>query len=148
MQFLPRILLFWLALMYAAPVFALSPANAYILRCAGCHGMEGAGSQTGGIPDFRGTVAAFAYLPAGRRYVVQVPGVLASGLDPQQTADVMNHLMTRWGGASLTGEFVPFTEAEVAQLQAEVIPDVVGFRRDLAAEMTRNNLPVAAYPWP
>jgi hypothetical protein len=144
----PQYLLLWLTQLSAAPTFSLSPANAYILRCAGCHGMEGAGSLTGGIPDFRNTVAGFSYLAAGRRYVVQVPGVLASGLDPQLTADVMNHVMTRWGGTSLVTEFVPFTAAEVARLRRDPIQDVVSFRRALVVEMVAHKLPVAAYPWP
>lgn len=132
----------------AAPAFSLSPANAYILRCAGCHGMEGAGSLTGGIPDFRGYVAAFAALPAGRRYVVQVPGVVASGLDHEQTAQVMNYVMTRWGGSSLPQNFQAFTAGEIAELRRLEIHDVVSFRRTLVDEMAKNNLPVATYPWP
>lgn len=126
----------------------MSPANAYLLRCSGCHGIEGAGTVAGGIPDFRGYVAAFAYLPAGRRYVVQVPGVLASGLDHGQAAAVMNYVMTRWGGVSLHGDFVPFTAAEVAALRTEPIADVVNFRRALVREMAERQLPVAVYPWP
>jgi mono/diheme cytochrome c family protein len=154
-------LLLWLAFL-AAPAFSLSPdntdissgkadispANLYILRCSGCHGTEGAGSLTGGIPDFRGYVAAFSYLPAGRRYVVQVPGVLASGLDHDQTAEVMNYVMTRWGGISLRDDFAPFTAEEVAALRRESISDVVGFRRILVREMAEHHLPASAYPWP
>lgn len=123
-------------------------ANDYILHCAGCHGMNGAGSEVGGIPDFRDYVAAFSYVPEGRRYVVQVPGVLSSRLDPAATADVMNYVMQRWGGASLREDFQPFDAAEVAALRQEPIADVVRFRRELARNMAMRDLPVAAYPWP
>lgn len=110
--------------------------------------MEGAGSLPGGIPDFRDYVAAFSYLPDGRRYVMQVPGVVSSKLSDGATADVMNYVMTRWGGRSLRQEFVPFTAIEVAQLRQDEITDVVQFRRELVKNMAARNLPVAAYPWP
>lgn len=80
--------------------------------------------------------------------MVQVPGVVASGLDDQQTAAVMNYVMTRWGGSSLPEEFQAFTAVEVAELRREPIPDVVSFRRALTEQMARRNLPVATYPWP
>lgn len=127
---------------------SLNVANAYILHCAGCHGMEGAGSAAGGIPDFRGYVAAFSYVPDGRRYVVQVPGVLSTRLDSAATAEVMNYVMRRWGGDSLREDFQPFNAAEVAALRQEPIADVVRFRRELVRDMAARDLPVASYPWP
>ena len=143
-----RYLLLLLAWPLASTAKPLSPANAYILHCAGCHGMDGAGSTAGGIPDFRNYVAAFSRVPAGRRYVVLVPGVGATGLSAAEVAAVMNYVMTRWGGSSLPRDFVPFTPAEVARLRRVEIPDVVKFRRELAVQMQAQNLPVAAYPWP
>lgn len=110
--------------------------------------MQGAGSVKGGIPDFRNYVASFSYLPQGRQYVMQVPGVLISRLDDTNIATVMNYVMTQFGGTSLQQNFQPFSASEVATLRQNSITDVVKFRRDLVKTMQAQQLPVAAYPWP
>lgn len=120
----------------------------FILRCAGCHGMEGAGSQAGGIPDFRGYVGAFAHREDGRRYVMHVPGVAGASLSDRQIAEVMNYVMTTWGGPSLPPAYVPFTEAEVAALRAEPVGDVVAYRRKVVEELLGQGIATAGYPWP
>lgn len=120
----------------------------FILRCAGCHGMEGAGSEAGGIPDFRGYVGAFAHSEDGRRYVMHVPGVVGASLSDRQIAEVMNYVMTTWGGVSLPAEYLPFTEAEVAALRGEPVGDVVAYRRKVAEELLGQGIATAGYPWP
>jgi len=130
-----------------APSFA-GPENNFILRCAGCHGMDASGSMEGGIPDFRNYVASFSYTEKGREYLMHVPGVVNSSLTDREIAEVMNYAMTRWGGSSLRSDFKPFTEAEVHKLQQVVVKDVVKFRREVVEELTHQQLPVAEYPWP
>ncbi|WP_132546212.1 c-type cytochrome [Rhodovulum euryhalinum] len=127
---------------------AWGPETNYVLRCIGCHGADGAGSADVGIPDFRGYVGSFSASEAGRRYLMHVPGVTNASLTDTQIAEVMNHVMERFAGASLPADYRPFTPAEVTALRAERVGDVVALRRTVAADLTAAGLPVAGYPWP
>lgn len=126
----------------------LSADNNYILRCTGCHRMDGTGNPQGGIPDFRNSVGYFSDFPKGREYLVHVPGVLESSLTPKEIADVLNYVITRWGGKSLPDPYLPFTESEVTELQKIKIDDVVEFRRSLVERLNGQGIDVAEYPWP
>lgn len=120
----------------------------FILRCVGCHGMEGAGSEAAGIPDFRGYVGSFARSAEGRRYLMHVPGVTNASLSDAEIAEVMNYVIARFAGVSLDPAAPGFTAAEVTQLRAQEVPDVVALRRAVAADCVAQGYPVAGYPWP
>lgn len=120
----------------------------YVLRCTGCHGMEGAGSEQAGIPDFRGYVGSFARSEEGRRYLMHVPGVTNASLGDAEVAAVMNYVIERFAGASLDSQAPAFNAEEVARLRAEPVADVVALRRTVVAEYVKAGWPVAGYPWP
>ncbi|MDH2432347.1 hypothetical protein QCD60_07205 [Pokkaliibacter sp. MBI-7] len=127
----------------------LGAKNNFILRCTGCHGQDGSGSLAGGIPDFRGFVASFSFTPAGRLYLMHVPGVVSASLDNREIAAVMNYVMHEWGGDSFHArQYTPFTEQEVASLQQQEVKDVVKLRREVVKDLQAQGLPVAPYPWP
>lgn len=132
----------------AAGAGELSPRTNYILRCTGCHGMDGAGSPIGGIPDFRNLVGAFAADEEGRSYIMHVPGVVASGLTDREIAGVVNFVMTTWAGSSLPPDFRPFTEQEVTRLRLSPVNNVVDMRRALVARLKAQGVATADYPWP
>lgn len=125
-----------------------TPTTNYILRCAGCHSMDGSGHPVGGIPDFRGYIGAFMNDDDGRTYVVRVPGVAGAGLTAAETAAVLNLVVANWAGGSKPANFRPFTEAEVAERRTRPVTDVVVLRRDIAARLVKQGLPMAEYPWP
>lgn len=120
----------------------------YMLRCTGCHGMDGAGSEQAGIPDFRGYVGSFARSEPGRTYLMHVPGVVNSSLSDSEIAAVMNYVMESYAGASKAADAAPFTPEEVAVLRAAPVADVVALRREVVAACTQEGWPVAGYPWP
>lgn len=133
---------------HPAAADGLSASNNYLLRCTGCHRMDGTGNPQGGIPDFRDSVGYFSAFSKGREYLVHVPGVLESSLTPKEIADVLNYVITRWGGKSLPDPYHPFTESEVAERQKVRIDDVVEFRRGLVLQLNEQGISVADYPWP
>jgi len=133
---------------FPAAAGGLSAENNYILRCTGCHRMDGSGNPQGGIPDFRDSVGYFSAFPKGREYLVHVPGVLESSLTPKEIADVLNYVIIRWGGRSLPEQYQPFTVSEVTELQKIKIDDVVAFRRQLVERLNGQGIDVAEYPWP
>lgn len=138
----------------AAILLAAAPASAqystktlYVLRCAGCHGVDGVGSASAGVPAFPGYVGAFARDEEGRVYMTHVPGVVGSGLSNGEIAAVLNYIVDTWSGEP-PGTLDAFTEEEVQRLRAEVIPDVVGYRRDVVRRLAAEGVSVADYPWP
>lgn len=136
--------------MAAGPASAgeLQPRTNYILRCTGCHGMDGAGSPVGGIPDFRNYVGAFAGDDEGRTYILHVPGVIGASLTDNEIAGVINFIMATWAGSSLPAGHTPFTAAEVTERRARPVEDVVVFRRAIVARLSAAGVQTAGYPWP
>ena len=130
----------------AAPVAAADGKahRDYILRCAGCHGMDGVGTVEGGIPTFPGSVGVIAADDLGRTYMMHVPGVVSASLDDAAIAEVMNYVLGEWA----PGEAEPFTAAEVTRRRAVPVADVVALRRDVAAKLMAKGHRIADYPWP
>lgn len=120
-------------------------ANSYILKCAGCHAMDGTGSAAGGIPPLQ-LINAFTSDTKGRTYLMHVPGVASSGLNSTEIAEVMNYIVELWGDK--TADYTPFTKEEVNQLRAIDIADVVSYRREIAEQYKKEGKEVADYPWP
>ncbi|KEP69958.1 cytochrome C [Thioclava dalianensis] len=127
----------------SAQAEALSAHNNYLLRCSGCHGRTGAGSQEGGIPEFRNSVSHIAATDLGRTYLMHVPGVVSTGLDDAEISKVMNYVLDTWGDGTHH-----FSSDEVHRRRALPVADVVELRKQLAAELSEKGIALAAYPWP
>ena len=133
------------ALLFAAPGFAQdkTPHTNYVLRCAGCHGMGGAGAPSAGIFDFNGMVGAFAGIDEGRTYLMHVPGVSGSGLSDAEIAAVMNYVMETWAGDSLpAAKWSPFSRPWASKRPTTPGPDrrarksaVAGLGRSTAGDI-------------
>ncbi len=106
-----------------------SVKNAYILHCAGCHGLNGNGLPENGIPDFHES-GRFLSSAQGRKYLIQVPGVSQSSMNNQQVADVMNWILSHFSSNS----YRPYTEAEVARLRTYKASDAVSWREQLTSK--------------
>lgn len=137
-----------MGLSLAAPVLSAQEYSAtvnYQLRCAGCHGQDGMGVSTGGIPPFPGFVDGFFSTEKSRLYLMHVPGVNSASLTDREIAEVMNYVGERWGEP---GARKPFTTNEVATLRAINVPDVVVLRREVTEELNLAGYEVPEYPWP
>lgn len=125
----------------AGPAFGQGPvaerraAIDYMQHCSGCHGMDGAGSPDHGIPDFRGQIGYFPRLPEGRAFLMQVPGLLNSGLSHERRAAVTTWLVQRFAGASLAPGFLPYTADEARHYRETRPADVSAARRKLYEEL-------------
>jgi mono/diheme cytochrome c family protein len=89
----------------------------YVLHCQGCHTRDGSGLE-GKVPNLRGTIAAFAAIEDGRKYLVQVPGVAQSPLNDAETAAVLNWMLRNLSQESSVAGLQAFTEKEVATYRA------------------------------
>jgi len=94
----------------------------YTLHCSGCHGAQGHGVPEAGIPDLHDS-GSYVAIPAGRAYLVQVPGLSQSRLDDALAAQLLNYVLTRFSADRLPPDFIPYTQAEVAALRADKASD-------------------------
>ncbi len=107
-----------------------SARSQYVLHCAGCHGVDGAGSASGDVPDLR-RIGRFLALDGGRSYVVKVPGVMASGLDDAQVATVVNWVLTTLARDTAPTGQPPYDAAEIATARGRPLVDVAAERHRL-----------------
>lgn len=122
---------------------ALSAHSNYVLRCSGCHGLKGAGSQEGGIPEFRNSVSHIAATDIGRTYLMHVPGVVSTGLNDAEITDVMNYVLDTWGDGTHH-----FTLSEVHRRRTQPVADVVALRQRIANQLSKKGIELSQYPWP
>lgn len=125
-----------------------SPRSLYLLRCSGCHQVNGAGSPGGGVPPLPGYLGPMAADPEGRIYIAHVPGVAAARLNDLQLVEVLNYLIDEWGEQPNGEKPRYFTVEELRDLQATPVQNVVEYRRGIVQRMEEEGLPVADYPWP
>lgn len=119
-----------------------STRSVYVVHCAGCHGMDGAGTRIGQVPDMR-QLGQFLRLDGGREFLIKVPGVMGSGLGDRQVAEVSNWVLRTLAAASLPPDFVPYGAEEVARARSAPLLDVAATRRKLVAQGRERGLVVA-----
>ena len=119
----------------------------YVLQCAGCHRVDGRGSTRHGIPDFRDSVGHFTRLPAGREYLIRVPGAAQSQLSDADLAAVLNWVLASFSAAQLPADFQPYTQAEVAAARPRRYDDVVPVRHALGRELAERGFQLSEYSY-
>lgn len=107
-----------------------SPRALYVLHCAGCHGLDGSGAYAAQVPGLR-QIGQFLRIPGGREYLVQVPGLMGSGLSDAQVAQVGNWLLGQWVGDALPAGHRPYQAEEIARLRRQPLVDVAAVRAQL-----------------
>lgn len=117
-------------------VVARDARSAYVLHCAGCHGLDGSGLPQSYVPGLQ-RLGDFLRVPGGRDFVIKVPGVMGSGLDDAQVAAVTNWVLGSIAQASVPPEHVPYDAAEVARARAAPLADVMAERHRLQGEAKR-----------
>ena len=125
-----------------------SARSLYMLKCSGCHRVDGMGAPTAGIPPFPGFIAPLARNPDGRVYIAHVPGIVGSRLSNEQLVDVLNYVIDEWSGEEEATDVPRFTVDEIARLRAVPVTNIVEYRRGVVAQLVETGDPVADYPWP
>jgi cytochrome c553 len=120
----------------SAPIGAAqaSPAQDYMLYCMGCHGAEAQGVP-GKIPPLAHALGRFMRTPAGRDYVLRVPGAANSVLSDAQLAAVLNWLAQQFNPEDLTAGVPLFTVSEVTALRHSPLASVLAARRDVVRDL-------------
>lgn len=111
---------FWVlfaALIFASDTMAESAEKiAWILNCQGCHRADG-GQTSDQVPPLRGNVARFLKTPAGREFLIRVPGVAMAPLNDAAVARLTNWMLQEFDAVNLPKDAPPFSEKEVARLR-------------------------------
>ena len=140
------------ALLALLPLLARAETSArtlYLLQCSGCHGSDGSGDPRVDVPPFPGFIGAFLLDPEGRRYIVNVGGVMSAGLNDHDTARVMNWVLESFSGSSMPVDgFRKFDATEIRKLRDSRPADAVSLRRDIAARLMARGIRLPNYPWP
>jgi mono/diheme cytochrome c family protein len=113
---------------------AIDLPTLYTLHCSGCHGADGHGVPTAGIPDLH-DIGLYVVLPQGRAYLVQVPGISQSRLDDATAAAMLNWVLARYSAAALPPGFTPYTAAEVSRLRTDKASDAEARRAAIMAAL-------------
>ncbi|MFT0533719.1 cytochrome C [Castellaniella hirudinis] len=117
----------------------------YMLNCGGCHRFSGEGVARNAVPDFRDSIGLFTQLPAGREYMIRVPGASQSLLGNAELAEVLNWIVATYSPAQLAPDFKPFTASEVGAVRPYRFDNVVVERRKLTDQLEQRGLRPAAY---
>ncbi|MDC8786386.1 c-type cytochrome [Roseateles koreensis] len=107
----------------------------YTQFCSGCHLPDGSGAPTKGIPSMQGMLARFLGVPGGRQYIVQVPGVMNSGLKDGEVAELMNWLVGQMSPENAATPPPGYSPSEIAMLRSTRPVDVPAARRALIQRM-------------
>jgi mono/diheme cytochrome c family protein len=100
-------------------------AHDYLLSCGGCHKLDASGSAR--VPSLRGLDRLLA-TPAGRNYVLRVPGVANAPLSDARLAALLDWVFARFGNRTATH----FTAAEVGRARTTPFVDPKAARAALA----------------
>jgi hypothetical protein len=117
----------------------------YTLHCSGCHVRDGSGSAEGRIPRLAGQVGHFMKLPEGRQFLLQVPGVMNSGLGNEEIEALMNWMVPHFAGESLAGNFVPYAPDEIEEARKNRPTDIFAARRKIATDLGKQGAVVQDY---
>jgi hypothetical protein len=109
---------------------AANPAQDYMLYCMGCHGAQAEGVP-GKIPPLAHALGLYMKTPAGRNYVLRVPGAANSALSDSELAAVLNWLAVSYSAGELSLDTPMFTPAEVTKLRHVPLESVLAERREV-----------------
>jgi mono/diheme cytochrome c family protein len=123
-------------------------ARTYAENCQGCHGATGVSVTE--IPTLAGRIGYFARIPAGRRYLLQVPNVALNPSSDADIADMMNWFLVTYSRAQLPRDFQPYSAEEVSRLRKARIDVAAERRRVIDALIAAQQVPsgeVLAIPY-
>ena len=114
----------------------------YLLHCSGCHGQDGRGLASKGIPALQDQVGYLLRADVGRAFVMQVPGLLSAGMPDERAADVTNYIILRFAGSSMPDKFSRYDANEAKRYRESRPANIPEIRRLLAAQLNAAGFPI------
>jgi hypothetical protein len=125
---------------------AAEPNYNYALHCTGCHTAEGVSPELGRIPPLKGVVGHLVRSKEARLYFVNVPGIVNSGLDSNETAALLNWVVKIYGEKSVPEKWKAFDGAEIEALRRRAPPDIMAYRKEVQDRLNADGYSIGAYP--
>ena len=100
----------------------------WMMNCQGCHGQNGEASVQRSVPSLD-NLAAFQKIPAGREFLIRVPGVSHSPLSDSELANLLNWMVRTMGGAKTMGG----TMGPAVELPSAEVKQILFTREEVAA---------------
>lgn len=111
-----------------------NPAQDYMLFCMGCHGAQAEGVP-GKVPALAHSLGLFMRTPAGRNYLLRVPGASNSALSDAQLTEVLNWLAREYNAQELAPDVKMFTVEEVTAARHIPLVSVLATRREVVQSL-------------
>jgi mono/diheme cytochrome c family protein len=119
-----------LATCASIPAKAYEPAVNFQLHCMGCHLADGSG-EPGRVPSLRRSLVLLSSRPAGRDYIIRVPGVAQSPLSNEEIAALLNWMARNLSDLKLRPDFVEYSAAEISRSRPHPLTRVAEARAHL-----------------
>lgn len=133
-------------LMLTAASQATEPNYNYALHCTGCHTAEGVSPELGRIPPLKGVVGHLVRTREARLYFVNVPGIVNSGLDAEETAALLNWVVKIYGEESTPETWKAFDGAEIKALRRVAPSDIMAYRKEVQDRLNADGYSIGTYP--
>jgi len=130
----PRLLLAAAAATLFTTATHASPGQNYMLYCMGCHGPEAEGVP-GKVPPLAHALGRYMRSPAGRNYILRVPGAANSVLSDAELAAVLNWVAQTYDAQELSSDVPLFTTTEVSSLRHSPLTSVLATRSAVVREL-------------
>ena len=118
------------------------PAQNYMLYCMGCHGAQAEGVP-GKVPALAHSLGNFMRLPAGRDYLLRVPGAANTVLNDADLTAVLNWLAAEYSAEEIKTGVAPFSVEEVTAHRHEPLIAVLARRREVIRALQANGIGIA-----
>ena len=106
------------------------PEVDYLLHCSGCHMPDGSGLDQV-VPTLHDVIGRMVAEPAGRAYIVRVPGASQAPINDRKLAEVINWMLAEFSSETLPDNFEPFTGSEVGRSRSQLLADPLKLRAEL-----------------
>jgi len=122
--------LLFVSMQFAAPSAQADPKVDYLLHCSGCHMPDGSGLESV-VPTLHEVIGRMVAEPAGRAYIVRVPGVSQAPINDEKLTEVINWMLMEFSSETLPNNYKPFTVREVARARSQQLADPLKLRAEL-----------------
>ena len=83
------------------------------------------------VPTLHDVIGRMVAKPAGREYIVRVPGVSQAPIDNEKLTEVLNWMLIEFSSDTLPKNFKPLTVKEVKRARSQLLADPVKYRAEL-----------------
>ena len=116
-------------LFIVAPSAHADPKVDYLLHCSGCHMPDGTGLSNV-VPTLHDVIGRMVAEPAGRDYIVRVPGVSQAPINNEKLTEVLNWMLMEFSSDTLPKNFKPLTVKEVKRARSQLLADPLKYRAE------------------